>query len=47
MEKILNLFINFKTIFNLELSLTQSIELRLRKENVNIDVFNAYTSPID
>ena len=36
MKKIL--FFNSKTIFNLELSLTQAIELRPREENINIDV---------
>ena len=47
MKKVLILFFNFKTIFDLELSLIQSIELRPRKENINIHVFNAYTSLID
>ena len=37
-EKNSFLFFNLKTIFNLELSLTQSIELRPWKENINIDV---------
>ena len=46
-EKNSFLFFNFKTIFDLELSLIQSIELRPMKENINIDVFNAYTSLID
>ena len=46
-EKNFFLFFNFKTIFDLEFSLIQSIELKPRKENINIDVFNAFNSLID